>query len=112
MERRRLLVLANSIKKNGRCVAGRELLSADPPNFGRWYRPISDLPEGELLSRHMPLDRSDRRHSRVRYRAAEALHHSPELVPAFRDELTQLAQADSNAYVRKIAESALDNALP
>ena len=55
---------------------------------------------------------SDRRHSRVRYRAAEALHHSPELVPAFRDELTQLAQTESNAYVRKIAESALDNALP
>ena len=33
-------------------------------------------------------------------------------VPAFRDELTQLAQTESNAYVRKIAESALDNALP
>jgi hypothetical protein len=54
MELKRLLVLANSLKKTGRCVAGREVLSRRPTEFGEWCRPVSwDRPEGELLQRHM-----------------------------------------------------------
>jgi hypothetical protein len=50
----------------------------------------------------------DTKHSRVRYRAAEALRESPELVPTFRDEMTRLAESDSNAYVCRMARHALD----
>jgi hypothetical protein len=58
MERKRLLVLANSLKKIGRCVAGREIHSKKPLKVGNWCRPISDdRPEGELLPRHMQIDR-------------------------------------------------------
>lgn len=37
-----ILVLANSIKKGGRCVAGIEITNADVdyPEFGEWIRPI------------------------------------------------------------------------
>ena len=52
MEFKRMMVLANSYKKQpGRCVAGRELGEGNA--VGAWLRPISDLPEGELLPRHM-----------------------------------------------------------
>ncbi len=47
MEHKRILVLANSFKCHGRCIAGRELL----PNsaaLGPWIRPISDHGEGEF----------------------------------------------------------------
>lgn len=57
MPLKRLLVLASSLKKTGRCIAGRELLSKRPIQFGGWCRPISwDRPEGELLQRHIGLD--------------------------------------------------------
>ncbi|MCK6483373.1 MAG: hypothetical protein HUU22_03560 [Phycisphaerae bacterium] len=52
MEFKRIIVLANSYKKTpGRCVAGREL--AVDHTVGAWLRPISELPEGELLPSHM-----------------------------------------------------------
>ncbi len=54
MEIRRIVVLANSYKKSGRCVAGRELGEGNA--VGDWLRPISDQPEGELLLRHIRLN--------------------------------------------------------
>jgi HEAT repeat protein len=45
--------------------------------------------------------------SRVRYRAAEVLRGFPALVPAYEAELTQLAERDSNEYVRRMARRAL-----
>jgi hypothetical protein len=48
---KRLLVLANSVKKgSGRCVAGREILPAGENKYrlGPWLRPVSDHGEGEL----------------------------------------------------------------
>lgn len=55
MPTKRFVVLANSIKKDGRCVAGREMPGEDGA-FGPWCRPISsDRPEGELFPQHMPL---------------------------------------------------------
>ncbi|MCC6680693.1 MAG: hypothetical protein IT445_07305 [Phycisphaeraceae bacterium] len=52
MRLKRLVVLANSYKKKpGRCVAGREL--GEVYAAGKWIRPISNEPEGELLPRHM-----------------------------------------------------------
>lgn len=53
MEYKRLLILANSIKKRGRCVAGQLLGSGTPGYRQGWFRPISDLGEGELLPQHM-----------------------------------------------------------
>jgi len=60
MEYKRLLVLANSFKKDGRCVAGREALRAAPLRAGNWVRPISDQPEGELLPSHMVIEHGKR----------------------------------------------------
>lgn len=44
---KRILVLANSIKKGGRCVAGLEIVAAENGKaaFGAWIRPID--PEGD-----------------------------------------------------------------
>lgn len=38
--KKKILVLANSIKKGGRCVAGLELLNNEPLRLGEWIRPI------------------------------------------------------------------------
>lgn len=56
MEYKRVLVLANSMKKGGRCVAGREATTGERLDLGPWLRPISDAAEGELLPQHMALD--------------------------------------------------------
>jgi hypothetical protein len=55
MPNKRIVVLANSVKKSARCVAGREATLGESIKIGRWYRPISDEPEGELLPKHMTL---------------------------------------------------------
>ncbi len=44
----RLLVLANSVKKGGRCVAGRVVEHVFPLRLGPWIRPVSDAPDGTL----------------------------------------------------------------
>lgn len=47
--RRQILVLANSVKKSGRCLAGREIVSDGKQyRLGAWLRPVSDHGEGEL----------------------------------------------------------------
>lgn len=46
MDHKRILVLANSFKSHGRCVAGREI-KADG-SLGPWIRPISNHGEGEF----------------------------------------------------------------
>src|SRR5262245_24223954 len=47
---RQLLVLANSVKKSGRCLAGREIISeGERYRLGSWLRPVTDHGEGELL---------------------------------------------------------------
>ena len=51
MESKRIIVLANSYKKQGRCIAGRIVDERDA--VGDWVRPISDQAEGELLPRHV-----------------------------------------------------------
>jgi hypothetical protein len=45
-----IIVLANSKKLNGRCVAGISTAS------GEWLRPVSDLPRGELKAYHYEMD--------------------------------------------------------
>lgn len=54
MPRKRVLVLANSHKKQpGRCIAGVEVTAKNAPKIGQWLRPISqDQAEGELLPQH------------------------------------------------------------
>jgi hypothetical protein len=46
MEHKRILVLANSYKSHGRCIAGREIKSDG--SLGPWIRPISNHGEGEF----------------------------------------------------------------
>jgi len=41
-----ILVMANSIKKGGRCVAGLEITPVDQYNLSRWIRPV-DLSQDE-----------------------------------------------------------------
>lgn len=55
MEHKRIIVLANSIKRNGRCVAGREIGEKDG-NTRNWLRPISDEVEGALMPQHMVIN--------------------------------------------------------
>ena len=53
---KRVLILANSIKKGQRCVAGRELLNNEGrAKLGKWVRPVSNLGEGELHRQHYTL---------------------------------------------------------
>jgi hypothetical protein len=40
-----IVCLANSIKDNGRCIAGREVLAN---RYGGWIRPVSDRATAEL----------------------------------------------------------------
>jgi hypothetical protein len=49
---KRLLLLANSRKFNGRCVAGREIADGEA---GPWIRPVSDLPRQQVLPYHQML---------------------------------------------------------
>ncbi len=49
---KRILVLANSIKKHARCVAGVEVESGRDP-ISNWVRPVSGESQGELEPRHM-----------------------------------------------------------
>lgn len=63
MTEKRILVLANSIRKFPcRCIAGREVVSTNPFTFGPWVRPVSRKSAGELtqLERRLP-DGSDPR---------------------------------------------------
>ncbi|HET9016046.1 MAG TPA: DUF488 domain-containing protein [Thermomicrobiaceae bacterium] len=55
------VVLANSFKYSGRCVAGREVhINADGSvTPGPWIRPVSDREEGELLPEHYLLEDDD-----------------------------------------------------
>jgi hypothetical protein len=55
MQVKTVLVLANSFRRGGRCIAGRELLATAGSRFGDWVRPISNQGEGELLLRHIRL---------------------------------------------------------
>lgn len=54
MATKRVLVLANSVKKGGRCVAGREVYG-DADRFGPWIRPVSSAEEGTLSYKHYAL---------------------------------------------------------
>lgn len=57
MEYRRILVLANSEKKGGKCVAGRLMVPVGTTEqFEEWLRPISHAAEGELQPQHMRLE--------------------------------------------------------
>src|SRR5712691_9861859 len=56
MHYKRIIVLAKSIKKGERCVAGKEVDLGTNALAGGWVRPISDESEGELKSRHMRVD--------------------------------------------------------
>jgi hypothetical protein len=58
MPDKRIVVLANSVKKSARCVAGREITLGNPVSIGAWLRPISDELEGELLPKHMKISGS------------------------------------------------------
>lgn len=53
---KRVLILANSVKKSARCIAGREIMQvAGKARLGGWIRPVSGSGEGELLPQHYAL---------------------------------------------------------
>ena len=54
MPTRRIIVLANSVKKGGRCVAGRALTSSG--EVTEWIRPVSAVDEGTLMPEHMTVN--------------------------------------------------------
>lgn len=53
MEYKRIIVLANSIKKSARCVAGVDVGTGTKLTPAGWIRPVSGESEGELERRHM-----------------------------------------------------------
>lgn len=55
---RNIVCLANSRKYSGRCIAGLEVDSYGP---GRWIRPVSSTPRGELQFEHLYVDGSEPR---------------------------------------------------
>ena len=56
MPTKRIVLLANSVKISGRCIAGREVVGDYPDiQFGDWIRPVSEG-DGTLYSRHYRLD--------------------------------------------------------
>lgn len=59
MQKKRILVLANSVKKGVHCVAGREVVGNGlDASYGAWIRPVSRMGEGELTSAHCALQNS------------------------------------------------------
>lgn len=49
MPTKRLIILANSVKKGQHCIAGREVLRGPKGySYGPWIRPVSRQSEGEL----------------------------------------------------------------
>lgn len=56
MQVKTMLVLANSVRRGGRCIAGREMPASAGARFGGWLRPISNEGEGELLAQHVRLN--------------------------------------------------------
>jgi hypothetical protein len=56
MELKRIIVLANSIKKRARCVAGIEVRTGKQLAPAGWIRPVSGESEGELELRHMRVE--------------------------------------------------------
>ena len=60
MPAKRLVILANSVKKKQHCVAGREVLNG--PNgysYGQWIRPVSRTGEGELTETDFAFENGD-----------------------------------------------------
>jgi hypothetical protein len=53
---KRIIVLANSIKKSARCIAGIEVGMGKAIQPTGWIRPISSESEGELEPRHMRVE--------------------------------------------------------
>lgn len=56
MQPKRLIVLANSIKKSARCVAGIDVGTGRTPVPAGWIRPVSGEAEGQLEPRHMRMN--------------------------------------------------------
>jgi len=56
MPSKRIIVLANSIKKGARCVAGVDVGTGKAPTPAEWIRPVSGESEGELELRHMRVE--------------------------------------------------------
>jgi hypothetical protein len=56
MSSKRIIVLANSIKKSARCVAGIDVGTGKALVPAGWIRPVSGESEGELEPRHMPIN--------------------------------------------------------
>lgn len=53
-----LLVLANSTKNSGLCIAGRQIFKRDGKCYlGRWIRPVSPHGDGELTPEEVRLNR-------------------------------------------------------
>lgn len=53
MPSKRIIVLANSIKKSARCVAGIDVGTGQSLKPAGWIRPVSGESEGELEPKHM-----------------------------------------------------------
>jgi hypothetical protein len=53
METKRIVILANSIKRNARCVAGIDLSARRGHARAAWIRPVSGESQGELEPWHM-----------------------------------------------------------
>jgi hypothetical protein len=94
-----IVVLANSKKLNGRCVAGISTKS------GKWVRPVSDLPRGELKPHHYEIDdRSPEVLDIVRFGFEEHLEDpiQPENVLLNDDEWQSLDRLDPKRAYRRL----------
>jgi len=76
MQRKTIVVLANSVKSSLRCLAGKELIKeGEKWKIGDWIRPVSTIDGGGLSV----------------YAMTEALGHDPELLEIIEIPLTEAA---------------------
>jgi len=99
MQTKTIVVLANSVKKSGRCLAGKEVSRAgDDWKIGGWIRPVGSEAGGEVREYQMRL----------------ALGHDPELLEIVEipvERACPLPDQPENWLIQRLSEKIHGNRL-